>query len=120
MRISLAFGKRDEKKYSDVIQWLESIEPGWRNDEIKEALSYYVKMKNSNLPQQNSLVNNITSVNTQPVINQTVTVTEEKMEQLNNIVVQDDDYMEIKVEKTSTNNEENIDSSGIDNFLGDF
>jgi hypothetical protein len=46
IRVPLVFGKRDQRKYKKVIEWLESVDDGWKNDVIKEALLFYVERHN--------------------------------------------------------------------------
>jgi hypothetical protein len=114
MRISLVFGKRDQKKYHDLIDWLDTIDEGWRNEAIKEALSDYLKQK-----QLNSNVSNIHnfSFEKENVLPETAKyiVNSQKPP-----IIEEDDYMELKVEKNDSppKSEESI--SSIDNFLGDF
>lgn len=42
MKIPIVFGKRDQEKYKQVIQWLSSIDDGWKNQAVKDALLSYV------------------------------------------------------------------------------
>lgn len=46
LRISIRFGKRDQKRYGHVINWLQDIEEGWRSEAIKQALSAFISSSN--------------------------------------------------------------------------
>lgn len=94
MRLPIVFGKRDQDKYKKVINWLSTIEDGWRNQAVKDALLSYIENQEINTTFSIEKPRNTQAYNSKPLA--------EKITQEN-----------------GTQNE-TIDTSNIDDFLGDF
>lgn len=118
MKVPLVFGKRDQKKYKDVIEWLEEIEDGWRNTEVKEALYLYVQMKKNGSLLEGS----------QKMTTSTSHIKQDNMRLINENKIEEENYKEInsKQRQEVQYNENNKDSllneeilTGIDKFSDD-
>lgn len=133
MRISFKFGKRDQKKYAPVIEWLSGIDEGWQSNAIKEALLEHVKSISSN----NTVESETTTSPPLQLLNKkedtwlkqnqashNIQDTEQAKEQ----PVEQSQVKSKEINKQNDNTEHNDDSKfiqdedleGVDRFLGDF
>lgn len=96
MHINFKFGKRDQKKYKEAIEFLEGIDEGDRSRVCKQALLAYAQsMQNGNVVP--NVIPNVAPM--KPNVPQQ----------------EEDDYIEVK---TNEKQEEDVEVPGIDDFLG--
>ena len=112
MHINFKFGKRDQKKYSEVIRHLSEIDEGDLSRVCKEALLFYVNNLNNN--------NNEVLIKS-PTYNNAVTTREEKesknLKEKNITKKEAEVYNEIPVVMPTTEVKNSIDISNVDKFL---
>lgn len=103
---SLVFGKRDAKKYQAVIAWLSQVDEGWINEEIKDALLFYVQHK------EEVNISTIQNFNSQPIHNQ------ETKKPIKEFISIPKTNQNTTVENSPTEETNDIEDN-IDKFLGD-
>ncbi len=125
MHINFKFGKRDQKKYSEAIDFLENIDEGDRSRICKQALLYYARaIQNGENVSIDSPI--LQSNQHSPIQNKIDKVSPKMINKKSEIpqpskstaTQQEEDYMEISVStSTNENNQSNTDVSAVDKFL---